>query len=119
VAQVHHDLRSRDIASEFGRWSVPGRIDWREWDGEVVVRVEASGATYLLSTLAGETVKALQQGAMHADEIAARVFADGEPPGVATAALVAAFADPAADTRDMLAVLAELEKLGLAQADFT
>ena len=120
MAQVHDaSLRQLDTQAEFGRWSLPGRVDWREWDGEFVVRVEAAAQTYLLSALAGEVLKAIRDGAGYIDEIAARVFSDCVPPSAATAALVATFADTAADTQSLLAVLNELETLGLARADLT
>ena len=94
-----------------------GRLDWREWDGEFVVRADDTAATYLLSTLAGEAIKALRDGPLYVDEIAARMFHDSAPPSIATAALVATFAETASDTRSMLAALAELEVLGLARVD--
>ncbi|HWR87770.1 MAG TPA: hypothetical protein VN277_05060 [Acidiferrobacterales bacterium] len=118
MAQVHYaGLRSLDTAAELGRWSVPGLVDWREWDGEFVVRVDSTAQTYLLSALAGEALKAIRGGASYIDEIAARVFSDCMPPSAATAALVATFAEAASDTKSLLAVLSELETLGLAQAD--
>jgi hypothetical protein len=82
-----------------------------------VVRAEGTGATCLLSAVAGETLKALQQGATYVDEIAARVFADDALQSMATAALVATFAESAPATKDLLAILTELETQGLAQAD--
>lgn len=118
MAQIHHaGLRPLDAATEFGRWSVPGQVDWREWGGEFVVRVESTAQTYLLSALAGEALKAIRGGAGYIDEIAARVFSDCVAPSAATAALVAIFADTATDTQSLLAVLGELQALGLARAD--
>ena len=119
MAHVHVGLRSPDTAAEFGRWSVPGQVDWRELDGDMVVRVEATAQTLLLSPLAGEVVKAMRSGACYVDEIAARVFADCVPPSAATATLVATFADTDADTASLLAVLAELESIGLARAELS
>ena len=117
MAQVHSVVKPRDLSAELGRWSLQGRMDWREWDGEFVVRHDDSAATYLLSTLAGETLKALRDGAAHVDEIASRVFADSALPCAATAALVATFTEAGANTQALLEVLAELEALGLARAD--
>jgi hypothetical protein len=118
VAQVHHaGLRPLDAAADVGRWSVPGQIDWREWDGEFVVRVDSTAQTYLLSAVAGEALKAMRGGAAHLDEIAARVFADCAAPSAATAALVATFAESASDNQTLLAVLNELQLLGLVRAD--
>lgn len=118
MAQVHHaGLRPLDAAAEFGRWSVPGLVDWREWDGEVVVRAESTAQTCLLSPLAGEVLRAIRGGASYLDEIAATVFADCGPASDATAALVATFADPASDNQSLFAVLNELKTLGLAQAE--
>jgi hypothetical protein len=118
VAQVHHaGLRPLDAAVELGRWSVPGEIDWREWDGEFVVRVDSTAHTYLLSALAGEALKAMRGSAAHLDEIAAHVFSDCVPPSAATAALVATFAETASDTQILLAVLNDLQALGLVRAE--
>ncbi len=118
MAQVHHaGLRPRDAVAELGRWSVAGCVDWREWDGEFVVRADSSAATYLLSALPGATLEAMRDGATYLDEIAARVFSGCAPPSAATAALVATFAETSTDMQSLLAVLAELEALGLARAD--
>ncbi len=119
MAQVHHVLKPRDASAELGRWTLQGPLDWREWGDEFVVRVGSTGATYCLSALAGETLKALHSGAAYLDDIAVRVFHDAAPPSAATAALVATFADPAEDAKSLLAVLSELESLGLARAELT
>jgi hypothetical protein len=87
------------------------------WDHEFVVRVDATGATYLLSALAGEILQAMKAGAVYADDIAARVFANCAPPSAATSALAARFADRDADAQQVLRVLDELEALGIARAD--
>lgn len=117
MAQVHYAaLRPRDAVAELGRWSVAGCVDWREWDGEFVVRADSSAATYLLSALPGATLEAMRDGATYLDEIAARVFS-GCAPSAATAALVATFAETSPDMQSLLAVLAELEALGLVRAD--
>jgi hypothetical protein len=107
----------RATAAEFTRWQVPSQVDLKEWDGEFVVRVGDTGATYLLSALAGEALKAMRAGAVYADDVAVRVFADCEPPSAATAALAAQFAERSADVADVERVLAELEVLGIARAD--
>lgn len=118
MAHVHHaGLRPLDTAAELGRWSVPGQIDWREWGGEFVVRVDSTAQTYLLSALAGEALKAIRGGAVYLDEIAARVFSDCAAPSAVTAALVATFADGASDSQALLSVLNELQSLGLARAE--
>lgn len=119
MAQVHHVLTPRDVSAELGRWSLEGLVDWREWDGEFVVRHDASAATYMLSTLAGETLKALRNGPAHVEEIAARVFDDAMQPSPATAALIASFADAQGDMQGLLDVLQELEDLGLVRATLT
>ena len=120
MAQVHDvSLKSRDSAAELGRWSVSGQFDWREWDGEFVVRADASAQTLLLTMLAGEALNAVRGGAVYLDEIAARVFSDCLLPSVATAALVATFAGPPTDTQSLLTVLTELESLGLVRMDLT
>jgi hypothetical protein len=117
MAQVHHVLTPRDIGAELWRWSLRGPMDWREWDHEFVVRAGDTGATYLLSALAGEALMALRDGARYLDEIAAQVLHDSTPLSPATAALVATFADPGDDAKVLLAVLTELESLGLARAE--
>lgn len=118
MAKVHHGgLTPRDAASEFTRWHLPAHVDLREWDDEFVVRVDSSGATYLLTALAGETLQAMKAGAVYADDIAARVFASVAPPSAATSALAAQFADRHDDARQVLRMLDELESLGIARAD--
>lgn len=118
MAKVHHGgLTPRDAASEFTRWHLPAHVDLREWDDEFVVRVDSSGATYLLSALAGEALQAMKAGAVYADDIAARVFAGFAPPSAATSALAAQFAESDADAQQVLRVLGELESLGIARAD--
>jgi hypothetical protein len=117
MAQVHYGLRPRNLSAEFGRWSLQGRFDWHEWDGEFVVRSDRTAATYLLSAPAGETLKAMQGGATFLDEIASHVFRDTAPPSAAMAALVAAFAESVDDAQSLLTVLKELEALGLARVD--
>jgi len=120
VAQFHHaELRPPDYVAEHGRWSLSGIFDWREWDGEFVVRVEGTASTYMLSTLTGETLMALRDGAAYVDEIATRVFEDCTAPNPATAALVARFAVACPETQSLLAALATLEALGLATAELT
>lgn len=119
VAQIHHGLTPSDASARVGRWTLREPLDWREWGEEFVVRVGTTGATCLLSPLAGETLKALRGGAAHLDDIASLVFREAAPPSAVTAALVAAFADRADDAKDLLVVLAELEALGLARAEFT
>jgi len=117
VAQVHYVLNRGDVGAELGRWSLQGRLDWREWDGEFVVRADDTAATHLLSSLAGEAIKALRNGPLYVDEIAARIFGDTAPRSAATAALIATFAETHSATRRLLAALAELEALGLARVD--
>jgi len=117
MAQVHHVLKPGDVGPEVGRWFLRGHLDWREWDDEFVVRHDETAATYLLTALAGETLKALRDGASYPDEIASRVFKDSVSPSSATAALVGTFADPAEEARRLLVILAELEQLGLARLE--
>lgn len=118
MAHVPHiELKTHDAVAAIGRWSVPVRVDWREWDQEFVVRVDDTGRTYLLAPMAGQTLKAMREGATYVDEIARCVFAQQLPWGVASAALAATFAESAADTEQVLAVLRELESLGLARVD--
>jgi hypothetical protein len=59
----------------------------------------------------------MRDGAVHFDDIAARVFSDCAEPSAATAALVATFAENTNDNQALLAVLNELQLLGLARAD--
>jgi hypothetical protein len=117
MAQVHHVLTRRDLGAGLGRWFVRGRLDWREWDGEFVVRHDETAATYLLSALAGDALKAMHDGASCLDEIATSVFRDSAPSNGAAAALKAAFADPAEGEQRLLVVLTELERLGLARLE--
>ena len=119
MAQVHYVLGERNAGAELRRWSLQSRVDWREWDGEFVAHADGTGSTYLLSTLAGETIKALREGAAPIDELAVRVFRETESTNAATASLVATFADSGGETQILRSVLAELEVLGLARTDFT
>lgn len=118
MAKVHHvGLTPGRPTEKLTRWSLPVQLDWREWDGEFVVRSERSGATCLLSGLAGETLKALRGGAGYLDEIVARVLLNYAPPHAATAALMAQFADGDAAAQDVLSALQELTALGLVRAN--
>jgi hypothetical protein len=117
MAQVHCVLKPRNIRAELARWSLQGWMEWREWDGEFVLRSDSTAATLVLPHLAGETIKALRDGPAHVDQIAARLFHDTVRPSAATAALVATFTDTANETRRLLDVLTELEDLGLVRAD--
>ena len=119
MAQVHYSRRARNINAELGRWSLQGRLDWREWDGEFVVRADKSAETHLLPALAGETIKALRDGPAHVEDLAARVFKHPARLSAATADLVATFADPGADMQSLLVVLLDLESRGLAHAELT
>ena len=119
MAQVHHVLSVRDFSAAIKRWSLSGVLDWREWDGEFVVRHDDSGATCLLSPLAGETLKALSAGSAQVDEIARRIFGGVGPSNPATAALVASFADADSDVQILLHTLRELQGLGLVRASLT
>lgn len=40
-----------DLSEPVGRWALPhpGELEWRYWDGEVVVLVQSTGSTHLLS----------------------------------------------------------------------
>ena len=117
MATVHHGLTHTGALAPVNRWSVPSHIDVREWDGEFVVRCNVSGTTYLLSALAGEALKALRGGATSPDEIVHRLFdTDAAPVDGTTAALVSLFAGRDAEVARVLAVLADLEALGIARA---
>lgn len=117
MAKVHHGLTRPGTSTLPKRWSVPSHVDLREWDGEFVVRCNVSGATYQLSPLAGEALKALQAGVGYPDEIVARIFGhDAGPPNDTTAALMSMFAGPDGDVEAVMAVLTELEALGIARA---
>lgn len=117
MAEVHHVLRARAYRAELGRWTMRGRFDWREWDGEFVVRADDTAATCLLSTLAGEIIKAMRDGAVYVDEIATRVNMALAPTSAATAALVATFTQAGSRSHDVLAALHELEAIGLVQVE--
>jgi len=93
------------------RWrSVPAHaIALREWDGECVVRNEATGNSHLLGPLAGRVLGILLGAgeSLGADEIAARLEA----------------AAPDTEASDgpgaIEAVLAEFRRLGLAESEST
>lgn len=120
MAQVHYVVKTPDLRSQIGRWSLQGGIDWHEWDDEVVVRLEPSGGTFLLSTLAGCIVIALRNGPAHVDEIAARVF-DTEP-GLSpspSAALAARFSAQDPEAQRVLESLTELQAIGIVRSDLS
>jgi hypothetical protein len=117
VATVHHGLTRAGAIAPVKRWSVPSHIDLREWDGEFVVHCSVSSATYLLSALAGEALKALRSGARNADEIVQRVFdVNAAPPDDATAALVSLFAGRETEVARVRAILDDLEARGITRA---
>jgi len=120
MAQVHYvGLTPAAPEAAFGRWSVPAQVDVREWDGEFVLRSPLTARTYHVTALAGEVIMAIRDGARYLDDIAARVLADGGNASQATIELNATFTDGAADMQGLLAVLIELESLGLATADLS
>jgi hypothetical protein len=117
VAKVHDGLTRNGTPAPVKRWSVPTHIDLREWDGEFVARCNASSATYLLSALAGESLRALQGGATSPDQVVARIFdAEVSPAAGTTTALASMFGGWDTENRRVLAVLQELEALGIARA---
>jgi hypothetical protein len=118
VARVPHiELKQRDAVAAIGRWSVPLRFDWREWDQECVVRVEDTATTYLLPAVAGQAMWAMRDGARYVDDIARRVFAHRRPLAAASASLAATFSEPVADNEHLVTVLTALQALGLARVD--
>ena len=115
MAQVHYVGRARDSGVALCRWSLRTWLEMREWNGEFVVWAADTGVTHLLSTLAGDTIKALRSGPASVEDIAARIFNRNAPASAATAVLVATFAESNEDTQRLLGVLNELETLGLTQ----
>lgn len=85
----------------------PDAIAWREWDGEYVVRNERSGSTHLLGPLGGRVLQVLLQAdtALSVADIAAAV---DDPSDIVAAPDRYAAID---------AVLAEFERLGLAEPE--
>lgn len=83
-------------------------MEWRCWDGDLVVWVEQTGSTYLLSEAASQVFVTLatDQRAFSADELCSLVFDDTLEDCAATQV----------DTAEALKnVLLELQGLGLAQ----
>jgi hypothetical protein len=117
MASVHHVLIPHDHQAELARWTLNGRLDLRQWDGEVVVRGDATGATYIVSALAGSTLKALHRGAFYLDEIAALASCEAHNRSDMTASLAATFTLPGTPAGEVLAVLRQLEGLGLVRAE--
>jgi hypothetical protein len=89
----------------------------KEWDEEFVVRVESTGATYVLSSVAGEAVRAIRAGATVVEDIACRVLANFDPPSAATQELTARFSERDVPTKTVLDALKELEALGVVRAE--
>ena len=119
MAQVHYLSEARNDGSDLWRWSLTSRLELREWSGEFVVWSVRTGATYLVSTLAGETLKCLRNGPASAEDIAERVLSHIRSTSAATAGLVATFAGTIGDMQSLLGVLNELEAVGLAVSDST
>ena len=109
-----HESVSRCATS---RWSLQGDFDWREWDGELVVRVDSSGETHVLATPASAVVKAIRGGAVDVEDIAAAVFADCTTRSTVTTALAAKFARNAPGTQRVLQTLAKMQAVGLVRTD--
>lgn len=118
MAHLHYVLKPRKVIAHLGRWSLEGRVDWHEWDGQFVVRSDSTAETHRLSRLAGETIKLLGQGPAHLEELASRLRLALVCPNATTAALVTTFT-AGGDTQKLLAVLAELENLGLVRRALT
>jgi hypothetical protein len=120
VAQVHYaGLEPSAPDAIFGRWSVPAQVDVREWDGEFVLRSPLTAQTYHVTALAGEVIMAIRDGAKYLDDIAVRVLSGAGNSNEAGTKQSAMFRDNAADMQGLLAVLTELESLGLATADLS
>lgn len=119
MAHLHYVLKPSNVGADLGRWSLQGCVDWHEWEGEFVVRSDSTAATHRLSCLAGETIKALSEGPAHIDELATRVRHALDRLNAATATLVATFTVSGSNTRKLLAVLADLEELGLVRRAMT
>lgn len=118
MAHLHYVSKPRKVNADLGRWSLEGRVDWHEWDGQFVVRSVSTGETHWLSQLAGETIKLLRLGPAHLDELASRLRLALVCPNATTAALVTTFT-AGGDTQKLSAVLAELENLGLVRRALT
>lgn len=118
MAQLHCVSMPRNDSVHLGQWSLVGRVDWHEWDGQFVVRSDCTAGTHRLSNLAGETIKSLCQGPAHLDQLASRLRLALVSPNATTAALVTAFTT-GGDTQKLSAVLADLENLGLARRAMT
>lgn len=90
------------------RWrSVPRQaLAWRDWDGDVVVRNHHSGSTHLLAPLAGRVLAALAalDAAVTVDDLAVALET---PAGVCGPDW----------SSSIEGVLAEFERLGLAQPE--
>ena len=86
----------------------PDAIAWREWDGEYVVRNERSGSTHLLGPLGGRVLQILLQAdtPLSVADIAAAV--DNPSDAGAAPDRYAPFD----------AVLAEFQRLGLAEPEY-
>lgn len=114
VRQRDHQLDQLHLA----RLAIPGGhgrawrvarqdgFDWRAWDDEFVVRVAATGATCLLSALAGHALIALKDAAdgVAFHDLAAALFGIGQDTATQ-------------DEADALTqALTQLEHLGLVEA---
>jgi hypothetical protein len=67
-------------------WRLTGGFDWREWDGDVVVRVKRSASTLALSPAASAVLMALRQDARSTAELAASLAALEQDDGAGTTA---------------------------------
>jgi PqqD family protein of HPr-rel-A system len=87
------------------RWHI-GALDdltWQDLDGEIVVRNDLTGSTHLFDSLAAELLHTLisAENPLSADELAARLAAQGEAPGELS--------------RSIEAILSDFQRLGLAE----
>lgn len=119
MAQVHYDFRNPNSFAQPRRWSLTAPLELREWEGEFVVWAAGTGTTYLLSTLAGNTIKYLRDGPAAAADIVERMNKRQESTSRATAGLIAKFARSGGQTHVLLVVLDELEALGLVEVQLT
>jgi PqqD family protein of HPr-rel-A system len=78
-------------------------LEWREWDGELVVYLDGQGSTHVLTPYAGAVFLTLLQGPpdVHMNDLLARLAPDEE-----------AQAKPPS-REHVLQVMAEFERIGL------
>lgn len=120
------DRRLAEDDDGLSRWRAPpaGGFECRAWDDECVIYLKADASTHLLDATAGSVFEAMVQAdrALTGNEIAARIFGalhaanrGAEHDGDAAGQDEPSDVKNASELKAVLAILAELERIGAAR----